>query len=199
MLAGRKGKAQFQLLMWLVFNLLKYSLGSVLYGLLVALCCGLLLLLLTKAMSRGSQPSPIGLVAGMMMLIGVTFQAILFFVAQRLSTTIDDCEEQAIQIVKTGSADTKKTLGELKNQAPILWHFISDKDYDDVPLTELPHALASDVRSALSGYAWRRVGWAVGFFVVAWAIAVFFENKGQRVHRNRRRQLAGSRAKFYDD
>ena len=165
MLAGRKGKAQFQLLMWLVFNLLKYSLGSVLYGLLVALCCGMLVLMLSKAMGRGSQPSPIGLVAGMLMLIGVAFQAILFFVTQRLSTTIVDYEEQTMQIVRTGTASTQKTLGELKNQASILWYFISDKDYDDIPLSELPHTLASDVRSALSGYALRRVWWGIAFLL----------------------------------
>ncbi len=169
--------------MWLVFSLMKYSLCSVLYGLLVALCCGLLILLVSKTMNRGSQPSPIGLVAGMLMLIGVAFQAILFFVAQRLSATIDDCEEQAVQIVKTGTADKKKTLGELKDQAPILWYFISDKDYDDVPLTQLPHAMASDVRSALSDYAWRRVWWGLAF-VLAGGVTVLALRRPKQVTGN---------------
>lgn len=150
---------------------MKYSLGSVLYGLLVALCCGLLVLKLSKAMRRGGQSSPIGLVAGMLMLIGVAFQAILFFVAQRLSTTIDVFEKQALQMVKAGTTDTQKTLGNLKDQTPILWHFISDKDFDDVPLTDLPHALASDVRSSLRGYAWRRVGWGI-LFLLSGSVAV---------------------------
>ena len=185
--------------MWLWKYTLSYSLGSILLGLLIAVLLTCVFLLVAKLLSKSYYFTPISLAIAFVLLLILSVQSVLFVASKRMSNTITDYEEQFNQIVATSNSTTEDVIEQLQKKAPVVWHFVAGTNYDKLPLTELPQVVCTNARSALNSYAWRRVWWSFGCFLVACAIIAFFENKGQKVHKNGRRQLTGSRIKFYDD
>lgn len=139
--------------MWLLRYLIEYSLSSLLLGLLTALVCGVLSVLLAKALRPGASVQPVGLVMGGMLLAGVAVQAVLFFGALRVESTLSDAEEQIAR------------ASEVSEQVA------------DVRLPELPPDMAGDAHAALSSYRWRRLGWGLSFIALGTAVLALTARK----------------------
>lgn len=185
--------------MWLLKYIISYSLSSILLGLLVAVILTLMFLLIAKQLNQSSSITPVSLATAFVLLLIIFVQSALFVGSKRISITVTDYEEHLNQIAATSNATVEEVMKQIREKAPVAWHFVSVNSYDMMPLTELPHAVCSGARSALNNYAWRRLWWAVGCFIVACAIVKLFENIGQKGYKTGRRKLTRSRTKFYDD
>lgn len=160
--------------MWALFDILKYSFSSVIWGILIAVACMTLFVFLIKGWYKDATFSPISYVVGAVLFLFLSFQCVLIVGSLKILDTTDYYETEISRIVDStydsvdevsmGQAD--EIIQVIIDRFPLLQYYISGGEFSGFTAKELPHAMADELRSFMRWYIFRRILWCLGFVIV---------------------------------
>jgi hypothetical protein len=160
--------------MWTLFDILKYSFSSVVWGILIAVACMALFVFLIKGWYKDATFSPISYVVGGILFFLLSFQCILIVGSLKILDTTDYYEAEisnivdnaydATDVVTMGQAD--EVIKTIIARFPLLHYYISGGEFSGYTAKELPHAMADELRSFMHWYIFRRILWCLAFVIV---------------------------------
>ena len=184
-----------------LFDILRYSFSSVIWGILIAVTCMALFVFLIKGWYKDATFSPISYVVGTVLFLFLSFQCILIVGSFKILDSTDYYETEISRIVDStydsvdevsmGQAD--EIIQVIIDRFPLLQYYISGGEFSGFTAKELPHAMADELRSFMCWYIFRRILWCLGFVIVGAICVIKSLSKNyqgirrQRVQRDRRR------------
>ena len=161
-------------MLWALFDILKYSFSSAIWGILIAIICMSLFVFLIKGWYKDATFSPISYLIGAVLFMFLSFQCVLIVGSLKIIETTDYYENEISNIVNNmyeatdeiskGNADI--LIKEIIDRNPILQNYISGGEFSGYTAQELPHAMADELRSFMRWYIFRRILWCLGFVIV---------------------------------
>lgn len=160
--------------MWALFDILRYSFSSVIWGILIAIVCMTLFVILIKGWYKDATFSPISYIIGAVLFLFLSFQCILIIGSLKIIDTTDYYETEISRIVDSAYDKTDEvTMGQadeiirvIIDRFPLLHYYISGGEFSGFTAKELPHAIADELRSFMRWYIFRRVLWCLGFVLI---------------------------------
>ena len=160
--------------MWALYDILRYSFSSVIWGILIAVACMALFVFLIKGWYKDATFSPISYVVGAILFMFLSFQCVLIVGSLKILDTTDYYEMEITRIVDStydsvdevsmGQAD--EIIQVIIDRFPLLQYYISGGEFSGFTAKELPHAMADELRSFMHWYIFRRILWCIGFVIV---------------------------------
>lgn len=160
--------------MWALFEILEFSSDNLLWGVLIAVIFIALFFILIKGWYKNATFSPISYIVGVILFLLLSFQCILIIGSLRIISLIDFYEEQITTIVDelviatsyVSAHQSDEIVKRLIEEYPVLHYYISGGNFTGYTASELPQAIAEEMRSYMRWYIFRRVLWCVGFILV---------------------------------
>ena len=157
-----------------LFDILRYSFSSMIWGILIAVACMALFVFLIKGWYKDAAFSPISYVVGTVLFLFLSFQCILIVGSLKILDSTDYYETEISRIVDStydsvdevsmGQAD--EIIQVIIDRFPLLQYYISGGEFSGFTAKELPHAMADELRSFMRWYIFRRILWCLGFVIV---------------------------------
>ncbi len=160
--------------MWALYDILRYSISSVIWGILIAVACMALFVFLIKGWYKDATFSPVSYVIGVVLFIFLSFQCVMIVGSLKILDTTDYYEQEMTRIVdSTYDAMDEVTMGQADDiiqtiieRFPLLHYYIGGGEFSGFTAKELPHAMADELRSFMRWYIFRRILWCLGFVIV---------------------------------
>lgn len=160
--------------MWALYDILRYSFSSVIWGILIAVACMALFVFLIKGWYKDATFSPISYIIGAVLFLFLSIQCILIVGSLKIIDTTDYYETEISRIVDSAyDAADEVTMGQaddiiqvIIDRFPLLQYYISSGEFSGFTAKELPHAMADELRSFMRWYIFRRILWCLGFVIV---------------------------------
>lgn len=160
--------------MWALYDILRYSFSSVIWGILIAIACMALFVFLIKGWYKDATFSPISYIIGTVLFLFLSFQCILIVGSLKIIDSTDYYETEISRIVDSAyDAADEVTMGQadgiiqvIIDRFPLLQYYISGGKFSGFTAKELPHAVADELRSFMRWYIFRRILWCLGFVIV---------------------------------
>ena len=162
-------------LMWLaLFDILRYSFSSAIWGILIAVACMVLFVFLIKGWYKDATFSPVSYVIGAILFLFLSIQCILIVGSLKILDTTDYYEMEITRIVEsTYDAADEVTMKQsddiiklVIDRYPLLHYYIGGGEFTGFTARQLPHAMADELRSFMRWYIFRRILWCLSFVIV---------------------------------
>lgn len=159
---------------WALFDILRYSFSSVIWGILIAIVCMALFVFLIKGWYKDATFSPISYVIGAILFLLLSIQCILIVGSLKIIDTTDYYEIEISNIVNDAYDDmdeisieqSDEIIKEIIDRFPLLHYYIGGGEFSGFTAKELPHAMADELRSFMRWYIFRRILWCLGFVII---------------------------------
>lgn len=186
------------------FSLLTTMFSSVFYGLVLTVAVMAVLYLLLKSFSKSIVRTPVFFVIGVILAMLLVVNCSMLIGAIQAKGLADSAEMLLNQLVcgmggMVNVRDSQLAMDAVAEELPLLGVFANLADFSGVEVSELPAAMHQAIVDYLNSYIWRRVGWIVGFIVVACLLAMFFDKKALGTGRSTLKTTAGRTRRNYDD
>lgn len=160
--------------MWALFDIIRYSLSSAIWGILIAIACMALFVFLIKGWYKDATFSPISYVIGAVLFLFLSIQCVLIVGSLKILDTTDYYEVEISHIVNNTYNDADEVtkgnadliIKEIIDRFPILHYYIGGGTFSGFTAKELPHVMAEELRSFMRWYIFRRILWCLGFVIV---------------------------------
>ena len=157
-----------------LFDILRYSFSSMVWGVLIAIACMALFVFLIKGWYKDASFSPISYIVGVLLFLLLSFQCILVVGSLKIIDMSDEYEERISMIVDSSYSPSEEVsqsqasdvIEAIISEYPILQYYISGGEFSGFTANELPHAIAQELRSFMRWYIFRRILWCLGFVIV---------------------------------
>ena len=192
---------------WALYDILRYSFSSVIWGFLIAIACMALFVFLIKGWYKDATFSPVSYIIGAVLFLFLSFQCILIIGSLKILDTTDYYETEITRIVdSTYDSMDEVTKGQsdeiiqvIIDRFPILHYYIGGGEFSGFTARELPHAMADELRSFMHWYIFRRILWCLGFVIIGAVLVIkslssnystlhqYGRTKRERIQTDRRR------------
>ena len=184
-----------------LFDILRYSFSSMIWGILIAVACMALFVFLIKGWYKDATFSPISYVVGAFLFLFLSFQCILIVGSLKIISMTDEYEQRITNIVESAYSPSdmvsmpqaSDVIDTIIEEFPILEYYIGGGEFSGFTAEQLPHAMADELRSFMRWYIFRRILWCLGFVIVGAICVIKSLSKNyqgirrQRVQNDRRR------------
>lgn len=180
--------------------ILKYSIGSLIYGGLITALFLSLFIFLIKGWYKDAVFKPVSYaMLGVLSLI-VIWNSTIICGALAMKSDISSIQDMVENVIYSSGLDMSSTVGTFQSneifrdvleEHPILYYYADVCDFSGHTIAELPAVLCDTLRSYLNGIITRRLLWSLLFVVIA-AIAVIKTMGRKSNHRLVRRQTGGT-------
>ncbi len=158
----------------ILFDILRYSFGSIIWGILITIVCMTLFVFLIKGWYKDATFSPISYVVGVILFFLLSFQCILIMGSFKIIDMADEYEERITEVVdksyypsdEVSQYQASNVLNTIIFEFPILEYYIGGGVFAGFTASELPHAIVQELRSFMRWYIFRRILWCLGFVFV---------------------------------
>ena len=185
----------------ILFDILRYSFSSMIWGILIAVACMALFVFLIKGWYKDATFSPISYVVGAFLFLFLSFQCILIVGSLKIISMTDEYEQRITNIVESAYSPSdmvsmpqaSDVIDTIIDEFPILEYYIGGGEFSGFTAEQLPHAIADELRSFMRWYIFRRILWCLGFVIVGAICVIKSLSKNyqgirrQRVQHDRRR------------
>lgn len=163
-----------------LFNIIQFSFGSLIWGILIAFACMALFVFIIKGWWRNALFSVWSYLIGALLFLMLSFQCTMVVGSLKIINTIDVYEAffttivdnyyEAKEIITRESSDViiKKAIAEF----PLLEYYISGGEFSGFNAKQLPAAIADELRSTMWAYITRRLLWCLAFVIVASIVGI---------------------------
>lgn len=163
-----------------LWNIIQYSIGSLVWGVLIAVLCMALFVFIIKGWWKDAMFSIWSYIIGFVLFVLLAFQCTMIVGSLKIIDTTDTYEAYFNEIVDniyegweevpTEQADIiiKKAIAEY----PLLEYYIGGGDFSGFNAKQLPGAIAEELRSFMRAYITRRLSWCLGFVLVAGVLGI---------------------------
>ena len=184
-----------------LFDILRYSFSSMIWGILIAVACIALFVFLIKGWYKDATFSPISYVVGAILFLFLSFQCILIVGSLKIISMTDEYEQRITSIVESvyspsdmvSMPQASDVIDTIIDEFPILEYYIGGGEFSGFTAEQLPHAIADELRTFMRWYIFRRILWCLGFVIVGAICVIKSLSKNyqgirrQRVQHDRRR------------
>ena len=184
-----------------LFDILRYSFSSMIWGILIAVACMALFVFLIKGWYKDATFSPISYAVGATLFLFLSFQCILVVGSLKIISMTDEYEQRITSIVESAYSPSdmvsmpqaSDVIDTIIDEFPILEYYIGGGEFSGFTAEQLPHAMADELRSFMRCYIFRRILWCLGFVIVGAICVIKSLSKNyqgirrQRVQHDRRR------------
>lgn len=184
-----------------LFDILRYSFSSMIWGILIAVACIALFVFLIKGWYKDATFSPISYAVGAILFLFLSFQCILIVGSLKIISMTDEYEQRITNIVESAYSPSdmvsmpqaSDVIDTIIEEFPILEYYIGGGEFSGFTAEQLPHAMADELRSFMRWYIFRRILWCLGFVIVGAICVIKSLSKNyqgirrQRVQNDRRR------------
>lgn len=184
-----------------LFDILRYSFSSMIWGILIAVACMALFAFLIKGWYKDAIFSPISYAVGATLFLFLSFQCILIVGSLKIISMTDEYEQRITNIVESAYSPSdmvsmpqaSDVIDTIIEEFPILEYYIGGGEFSGFTAEQLPHAMADELRSFMRWYIFRRILWCLGFVIVGAICVIKSLSKNyqgirrQRVQHDRRR------------
>lgn len=179
-----------------LFDILKYSISSLVWGILIALSCMALFVFLIKGWYKDATFSPVSYIIGLILFMLLSFQCIMVVGSLKINNMTDEYEGQITKIVdstyspsdEVTQSQASDIIDNIIDEFPILRYYIGGGDFSGFTAKELPHAIAQELRSFMRWYIFRRILWCLGFVIVGAVCVIKSMSRGYAMQRSQRLQ-----------
>lgn len=193
-----------------LWNIIQYSIGSLVWGVLIAVLCMALFVFIIKGWWKDAMFSIWSYIIGFVLFVLLAFQCTMIVGSLKIIDTTDTYEAYFTEIVDniydgweqvpTEQADViiKKAIGEY----PLLDYYIGGGDFSGFNAKQLPGAIAEELRSFMRAYITRRLLWCLGFVLVAGVLGIITldrQNNNCRTQRKTSKQRGSLTTNYSDD
>lgn len=183
-----------------LFEILRYSFSSVIWGVLIAIFCMALFVFLIKGWYRDATFSPVSYLVGAVLFLFLSFQCVLIVGSLKIISMTDDYEQQITALVQSYSpedevsqAQASEVIDAIINEFPILEYYIGGGEFSGYTASQLPAAIAQELRSFMRWYIFRRILWCLGFVAVGAYLVIsslsknYTNTRRERIQHDRKR------------
>lgn len=184
-----------------LFDILRYSFSSMIWGILIAVACIALFVFLIKGWYKDATFSPISYVVGAILFLFLSFQCILIVGSLKIISMTDEYEQRITSIVESvyspsdmvSMPQASDVIDTIIDEFPILEYYIGGGEFSGFTAEQLPHAMADELRSFMRWYIFRRILWCLGFVIIGAICVIKSMSKNyqgirrQRIQHDRRR------------
>lgn len=184
-----------------LLDILNYSFGSIVWGVLIAVVCMTLFVFLIKGWYKDATFSPVSYIIGAVLFLFLSFQCVLVVGSLKIISMTDEYEQRIASIVESvyspsdevSMSQASDVIDTIINEFPILEYYIGGGEFSGFTASHLPHAMADELRSFMRWYIFRRILWCLGFVIVGAICVIKSLSKNyqtvrrQRVQHDRRR------------
>ena len=156
-----------------LFEILRYSFSSVIWGVLIAISCMALFVFLIKGWYKDATFSPVSYLVGAVLFLFLSFQCVLIVGSLKIISMTDEYEQQITELVQSYSpedevsqAQASEVIDAIIDEFPILEYYIGGGEFSGFTASQLPAAIAQELRSFMRWYIFRRILWCLGFVTV---------------------------------
>ena len=157
-----------------LFDILSYSISSLIWGILISVACMALFVFLIKGWYKDATFSPVSYIVGIILFVLLCFQCILIVGSLKIINMSDEYENQITAIVETiyipseevSQKQASSIIDTIIDNSPILKYYIGGGTFIGYKASELPHAIVEELQSYMHSYIFRRILWCLGFVVV---------------------------------
>lgn len=158
----------------ILFDILRYSFSSMIWGILIAVVCMALFVFLIKGWYKDATFSPISYAVGATLFLFLSFQCILVVGSLKIISMTDEYEQRITSIVESAYSPSdmvsmpqaSDVIDTIIDEFPILEYYIGGGEFSGFTAEQLPHAMADELRSFMRWYIFRRILWCLGFVIV---------------------------------
>lgn len=177
--------------MWGLFDILRFSFSSVIWGVLIASAMMALFVFIVRGWWKNALFTPATYVCGAILLLLLMFQCTMTVGALKIIDNSDDYEAAMNGIVKgnylyldreASPDETNVVIEELVSREPLLQHYIGGGWSEGVSLRNVPHVMADELRSYMWSYIVRRLLWSLAFVLVLGFIAIKTLDTSNKTH-----------------
>lgn len=175
-------------LMWGLFELLRFSFSSIIWGILITAICLALFFFLIRGWYRNATFTPISYVIGFFLFLLLAFQCTMIVGAIKIINISPYYESQIQQLVGTYFPPSQEITGQESEQVidwlvteyPILQHYFDTGEFTGYTAQQLPAVMGAEIRSFLRFYILRRLLWCLGFVIVGAVLVIRSISKQKR-------------------
>ena len=190
----------------LLWNIIQYSISSLLGGVLTAIVCLALFVFIIKGWWKDAMFSIWSYIIGVVLFLLLSFQCTMIVGSLKIIDTVDEYKAYFTEIVDNAyegweqvPADVAEAvIDKAIEECPLLEHYIGGGEFTGFSAKELPSAMTEELRSFMKAYIVRRLLWCLGFVLVAGALGIMTLDKpyAQSARRDlsERRHSGGSRS-----
>jgi len=156
-----------------LFEILRYSFSSVIWGVLIAISCMALFVFLIKGWYKDATFSPVSYLVGAVLFLFLSFQCVLIVGSLKIISMTNEYEQQITALVQSYSpedevsqAQASEVIDAIIDEFPILEYYIGGGEFSGFTASQLPAAIAQELRSFMRWYIFRRILWCLGFVAV---------------------------------
>jgi len=184
----------------ILFEILRYSFSSVIWGVLIAVSCMALFVFLIKGWYKNATFSPVSYLVGAVLFLFLSFQCVLIVGSLKIISMTDEYEQQITALVQSYSpgdevsqTQASEVIDAIIDKFPILEYYIGGGEFSGYTASQLPAAIAQELRSFMRWYIFRRILWCLGFvavgaFLVIWSLSKNYTNlRRERIQYDRKR------------
>ena len=185
------------------FEVLRYSLGSLFWGILLTLVGVGLLFFIIRGFYPRSTFTPLSFLVGAILFVLLAFQAVLLCGAVRIKGYSDEvrmCINRSIPAYWSGNTvdltpgECQELLDRVIEAYPLVGYYVDYADFRGFNTQNIADNMVDELHSYLNKFIWRRVGWsflfvAIGAFIVIKTLDVYRAVKRggrRRAHRSYR-------------
>ena len=160
----------------MIFNILTYSIGSLIWGILISLACLGLIMLLIKAWYNNAFFKLVSYIIFGVLGIILIYNSTIIVGASSIKSDLDDYETKIIQLVNYSYSardiivdeDTSNDiLQHVFKENPILHFFVGNINIEGADPKDIPHSLTESFRSDLNKVILKKVMWSAFFIIIA--------------------------------
>lgn len=184
--------------MWGLFELLKLSFSSLIWGVLITILCLVLFFVLIKGWYRSATFTPLSYLIGAVLFLFLSFQSTMIVGGLKINSLSQEYYIQIESLVNhfydaDDSVSTQvstKLVDKLIRENPILKYYIGWGEFSGYTASQLPQAVVSTLQTYIRWYIVRRLLWCL-FFV---GVGAFVVIRSMAIARRRPHSYVGSRA-----
>lgn len=156
-----------------------------------------LFVFLIKGWYKDATFSPISYIIGSALFLILTFQCVLVVGSLKIISMTDQYEQRITSIVESvysssnevSMSEASDVIDTIIDEFPILEYYIGGGEFSGFTASQLPHAIADELRSFMRWYIFRRILWCLGFVIVGAICVIKSLSKNYQGIRRQRVQL----------
>lgn len=187
--------------MMVLYDILRYSFSSIIWGVLIALVCMGLFVFLIKGWYKDATFSPVSYFVGGILFLLLSIECVLIVGSIKIINMSTVYEGEITTLisssfspsVEVSQAEASDILDTIIDEFPILEYYIGGGTFTGFTASELPSAICHELRSFMRWYIFRRILWCLGFVIVGAVCVIksmsrsYESTRHQRIQTERKR------------
>lgn len=168
-----------------LFNILTYSMSSLLLGIVLTIAGIGLMFVFVKLWWKVDTFTPMSFICGFILFFFLAFQSVLLCGAVTIKSYCNDIEIAINQIVakiplnnKFSQEDSQIILNQISEAWPLVGYYVNMADFEGHTPETIAKAMVDELKSVMNWFILRRIGWSL-LFVFIGALAIIKSISGR--------------------